>query len=476
MTSVSSETLQSLAENQPLSSVAGGVLKMSNWITWIQDHAAELMLRMRRTLLQTAILISVILLLLWMSVFLYGSFYYSYMPSVSFTTPVHYSYRTDCDSADLLCSYPVGNVSLLRNGREKVMIYGQPYRISLWLLMPESPINQNLGMFMVRMSCYTKTGREISSVSRSAMLHYKSWLLQILDTFLYAPLFLTGMAEQTQIVEIELYSDYKEDSYTPTIGAVIEIQTKRIEIYKAQLQIRAYFTGIRYLLYSFPVTSAIIGVATNFTFLCVTVLVSYLQWVWGGFWPRPSRPPANQQPVRELEGSVFSYRMQQHSPRRRPNMSRNTTPYYMYSSTPRQSPASSPHHSPITTPYQSVLRTLQTSQEDAGLSFDTTGETEHSSLMSVQDSRVLSLDTTGGTEHSSIMSVQDSKAQPEPMDGLDSLSIRSRAPQQSGVNDNAVFDPVIGDVQTQPNVPNEAPSSPTDLQQRSPPPPPPLIP
>ncbi|XP_078065111.1 seipin-like [Mustelus asterias] len=125
------------------------------------------------------------------------------------------------------------------------MTYGQPYRISLRLLMPESPINRNLGMFMVRAVCYTKWGQEISSVSRSAMLQYKSWLLQTLDTLVYAPLFITGLVEQTQVVEIELYADYQEDSYTPTMGAVIEIQTKRIEVYKAQLQIHAHFTGIR---------------------------------------------------------------------------------------------------------------------------------------------------------------------------------------------------------------------------------------
>ncbi|XP_072345765.1 seipin-like [Scyliorhinus torazame] len=132
------------------------------------------------------------------------------------------------------------------------------------------------------------------------MLHYKSWLLQTLDTLIYAPLFISGLVEQTQVVEIELYSDYQEDSYTPTMGAVIEIQTKRIEVYKAQLQIHAHFTGIRYILYNFPVMSAIIGVATNFTFLCVIVLASYLQWVWKGFWPSDqASAPKTQEPVRE---------------------------------------------------------------------------------------------------------------------------------------------------------------------------------
>lgn len=33
-------------------------------------------------------------------------------------------------------------------------------------------------------------------------------------------------------------------------------------------------------------TCAFVGVASNFTFLSVIVLFSYMQWVWGGIWPQ----------------------------------------------------------------------------------------------------------------------------------------------------------------------------------------------
>ncbi|XP_069036350.1 seipin isoform X2 [Lepisosteus oculatus] len=256
-------------------------------LQWLQEWAAVSVLRARRTLLQAAVLLCVLVLLLWVAIFLYGSFYYSYMPTVSFATPVHYVYRTDCDSLDAtLCSFPFANVSLLKNGREKVMIYGQPYRISLELELPESQSNQQLGMFLVQLSCYTRGGQVIASVSRSAMLHYRSSLLETLATLFFSPLLLSGMAEQKQLLEVELYSDYRENSYVPTVGALLEIQTRRIQIYSAQLRIHAHFTGIRYLLYNFPVTSAVIGVASNFAFLSVIVLFSYLQFIWGGLWPR----------------------------------------------------------------------------------------------------------------------------------------------------------------------------------------------
>ncbi|XP_023823420.1 seipin-like [Salvelinus sp. IW2-2015] len=253
---------------------------------WLQVVLGVTLHRARRTLLQAAILFCVLALLVWVAVFLYGSFYYSYMPTVSFSTPVHYHYSSDCDATNsVLCSFPVANISLLKNGKDQVMIYGQPYRISLELEMPESLVNKQLGMFMIKMSCYTNDDQTVAAVVRSAMLHYRSGLLQTLNTLLFSPLLLTGMTEQKQLVEVELFSDYKANSYQPTVGAVIEIQSRRVQVYSAQLRIHAFFTGIRYLLYNFPVMSAVIGVASNFAFLSVIVLFGYLQFIWGGLWP-----------------------------------------------------------------------------------------------------------------------------------------------------------------------------------------------
>uniref|UniRef100_A0A287B1Z9 Seipin n=1 Tax=Sus scrofa TaxID=9823 RepID=A0A287B1Z9_PIG len=225
-------------------------------LLWAQEMGHVLAGRARKLLLQFGVLFCTILLLLWVSVFLYGSFYYSYMPTVSHLSPVHFYYRTDCDSSSsLLCSFPVANVSLAKGGRDRVLMYGQPYRVTLELELPESRVNQDLGMFLVTISCYTRGGRIISTSSRS---------------------------------------------YVPTTGAIIEIHSKRIQLYGAYLRIHAHFTGLRYLLYNFPMTCAFVGVASNFTFLSVIVLFSYMQWVWGGVWPRHRSLQVN---VRNRDGS-----------------------------------------------------------------------------------------------------------------------------------------------------------------------------
>ncbi|XP_035011897.1 seipin [Hippoglossus stenolepis] len=273
--------------SRPVSSISDSMgAAMGPALHWLHDVGVVTLLKARRTLFQAAILFCVLGLLLWVSIFLYGSFYYSYMPTVSFSTPVHFSYSSDCDpSGPGLCSFPMANISFMKNNRDQVMAFGQPYRVSLELEMPESPVNEHLGMFMVRMSAYAKSGKTVSSVGRSTMLHYRSSLLQTLSTLLFSPILLTGMAEQKQLIEVELYSDYITNANQPTVGAVLEVHSKQVQIYSSQLRIHAYFTGIRYLLYNFPLTSAVVGVASNFAFLSVIVLFSYLQFIWGGLWP-----------------------------------------------------------------------------------------------------------------------------------------------------------------------------------------------
>uniref|UniRef100_A0A8C1JCC0 Seipin n=1 Tax=Cyprinus carpio TaxID=7962 RepID=A0A8C1JCC0_CYPCA len=249
----------------------------------ILETTSALLVRIRQKLLEMALLICVILLVFWVASFLYGSFYYSFMPTDNFITPVYFYSRTDCPSPHhSVCSFPVANVSLLKNGKHQVTIFdlsndGQPYQITLELEMPESPANQELGMFLVKMTPYSKAGQIVDVSARSAMLHYHSSLLQALGTVVFSPMLLTGASEQKQPVIVELYSEFKDDSYKPTVGAVIEIHSQHIQIYRAHLYIFAHFTGIRYLMYHFPLISALIGVMSNFAFLSLIIVLSFLQ-------------------------------------------------------------------------------------------------------------------------------------------------------------------------------------------------------
>ncbi|CAL8264244.1 unnamed protein product [Lota lota] len=282
------------------------------------DAAAPGMLRrVRQKLLQGAVVLCTLFLLLWAASFIYGSFYYSFVPKAAFSIPVHYYYRSDCEPAAFrLCSYPTANVSLLQNGRNQVMSLGQKYRISLELEMPDSPTNQLLGMFMVRMTCFSKEGgrltssahtishRPSASSSRFTMLRYRSDLLRTFATLLFLPRFLSGGSQQAQRLEVMLFSDYTDDPFSPSVEAVVEVLSSEVQIYSAQLHIYADVTGLRnilmpspvisniptisYLLFHYPVMSAFVGVSGNLAFLSMLVLFSYMRLLFGG--TRTTRP------------------------------------------------------------------------------------------------------------------------------------------------------------------------------------------
>ncbi|XP_065510179.1 seipin [Caloenas nicobarica] len=250
-------------------------------------------LRARRALLRAALAASALLLLLWAALFLYGSFYFSFVPALALERPVHFAFRTDCDPpGPELCSFPSANVSL-GGSRDKVLRLGQPYRVSLELELPESPANRALGMFLVSGSTFGPAGRPIATAQRAAMLHYRSRLLRALHTLVFSGLLLGGFVEQKQTLEVELFDKYTEDPYVPTERLQLQIQSKRLQIYGARLRLHARLSGIRYLLFHFPLTSAVLGVAGNFALLSLVLLLGYLRWACRGRRAATgTRPPA----------------------------------------------------------------------------------------------------------------------------------------------------------------------------------------
>lgn len=227
---------------------------------------------------QIIIIISTFAVLFWLSVFLYGSFYFYYVPVVLQEKPVYFHFRV-CESGVGLCSFPVANISLVKEGKNEVFKSGQLYKIVLDLDLPESENNRMIGMFMIEMRLYNKHGEIVQTSARavSTSLHYKSSLLRILETFAFAPFFLFGYMNQKQLLHVELFPEFLDNAYNPSVGLVIEVQSMKVEIYSALLKIFAQFSGIRYFLYYWPVTSAIVGISWNFLCLSFVALLSWYQ-------------------------------------------------------------------------------------------------------------------------------------------------------------------------------------------------------
>lgn len=61
----------------------------------------------------------------------------------------------------------------------------------------------------------------------------------------------------------------------PATDAYVEVRSRRLQVYSAKLQLQAHFSGLRHLMYHWPITSGIVGVSTV---LATLLLVLGLSW------------------------------------------------------------------------------------------------------------------------------------------------------------------------------------------------------
>ncbi|CAG5059874.1 unnamed protein product [Parnassius apollo] len=213
---------------------------------------------------------------MWISIFMYIIFYYIYMPNVTHIRPVHLQFRS-CEENMGVCSFPSAHIQLTR--WNNLLMPGQLYRIKLLLDMPESQVNKDLGMFMVCAQMRAKGGVFVSSSCRSAMLRYRfpirSRLHEFIRTTVFAPLLLSGFDEEKQQIQVELFSDFVDDSELPVTDAYVELQSRFAQTYSCELHIQAHFSGLRYVMYYWPRISAFVGISTNIFFVSFIFILSW---------------------------------------------------------------------------------------------------------------------------------------------------------------------------------------------------------
>lgn len=198
------------------------------------------------------------------------------MPDESITWPMNFHYQS-CQDRPGICSNPYAIISVTDPTRGSVLARGQKYRVVVDIEMPESPTNQRIGMFLINMSMRTHSGQILRKSSRSTMLRYRSPLLHTLSTVTFSPLLLYGIQEEKQMVTVELFSQYEEDPVTPLSDVHVELESRFVELYGAQLRIHAIFSGLRYLMYHYPLVSAAMGIGICMVFLSAVVIFSWYQ-------------------------------------------------------------------------------------------------------------------------------------------------------------------------------------------------------
>lgn len=207
-----------------------------------------------------------VIVLLWASIFVYASFYYIYIPALDVAHAIHFQFDTVCKES---CTMPFANIQLSQYKQPTFFATGQQYRISVNLHVPESDINWDQGMFMLKIQLFDNNHNEIITSSRPAILRYKSPLLRVLYTVVYWPLLVTGLKTETQHLTIPLIENYVDGikpkagtatSATITLEGAFRVHSMRfptfltfplaartIQVYTSSMIVQANLTGLRYV-------------------------------------------------------------------------------------------------------------------------------------------------------------------------------------------------------------------------------------
>lgn len=201
------------------------------------------------------------------SVFIYITIYRIYVPTVQHSRPVYFEYESTCTKN---CSNPFAIVQFNDAKSSFYLARGQSYRFVLMLEMPESDINWEQGIFMIRLRLIESQGRILYDVSRPSILKYKSSFTKFISAIFFWPLFVTRYGNEMQTLHIQLIDDFIEGAqfyFNKMDRALVEIIARDIQVYSANLHIIANLSGLSHYMHNWPITSGALGITTIASFM-----------------------------------------------------------------------------------------------------------------------------------------------------------------------------------------------------------------
>jgi len=208
-------------------------------------------------------IVSVATFTIFLAVTLYGGLYWAILPSSARVIPVRWDF-TSCDVLGQPCSFIRSQVELVNNQ----MVKGNRYNVELLLDLPETPANREVGMFL---ACSTILPTHTATCT-SAMMPFKPLLISSLESIILLPLHMAYIISSTQVLSIPLLDNHTEATHSSsqTSGILLELQTSKIQISNSRLKIwPCDLSGLRYLMYHYPLMSLVLGVLFIITVICL---------------------------------------------------------------------------------------------------------------------------------------------------------------------------------------------------------------
>ncbi|KAJ5167887.1 uncharacterized protein N7482_003481 [Penicillium canariense] len=198
------------------------------------------------------------LLLLGISGIAYAIFYFRFIPTVGVDREIHLQF------GDI---NPWGTASF-----ESEFVSSQPYDVAVALDLPRTPSNLNVGNFMIDLTLYSpETGsvlptsansqNKISQSRRPAILTYTSPLVDVARRLARLPLYVVGLRREAETLEVSMMEKVEFARGTRNLphSLRLEIQSDgKMQIYRARVEFRARFTGLRWFMYRWKLTSFVV--------------------------------------------------------------------------------------------------------------------------------------------------------------------------------------------------------------------------
>ncbi|KAJ2615516.1 hypothetical protein H4S08_001199 [Coemansia sp. RSA 1365] len=189
------------------------------------------------------------------STVLYGIYYKLYVPQLMHQAPVYLQYPV------LASANTTADVNFVPESDYKFLSMSQAYSVSLDLEVPTSEFNRDIGSFMVSLDLQNRLGESMYQSARPSILPYQSLPVRLLSTVVRAVPLALGLTHESTRLQITLLDSMYDKHLSPITNARISL-SKPLQVYSAQITICAQFSGLRYWMYYFRISTGVVFIAS----------------------------------------------------------------------------------------------------------------------------------------------------------------------------------------------------------------------
>jgi len=210
--------------------------------------------RAQRAYLSTVLFGLAAIFLLGLAATAYIAFYFSYIPIRGFTQPVYFQFDANAN--------PYASIPL----RKEHLVTDQPYDVAVSLYLPRTPSNTAVGNFMIDLQLLAPADNEKVPVTlaherRPAILTYYSPIMEHVHKAMGLPWYILGWRQEAEKLETTVMEGIEFAKGWRNMPATARIEltnSAHLHIYSASISFKAKLRGLRYLMYTWRLTSFVI--------------------------------------------------------------------------------------------------------------------------------------------------------------------------------------------------------------------------